>query len=64
MRAGPRGATGAFDAGRFYVAIEDSKDRFEPPPFNSPMGDLWPETQAIAADLQIAYDLIDKIIEA
>ena len=51
----------AFHDTRFYLAIMEAKNRFEPVSFNRPVTDLRAGTMEVARDLALSRELIDRL---
>ena len=51
----------AFHAQRFYLAVKDKTDRFEPAEFAREILDLRHGTRGVANDLDLAHRLIDRL---
>ena len=51
----------AFYAQRFYLAVKDKTDRFEPADFAREVSDLRHGTRGVATDLDLAHRLIDRL---
>ena len=51
----------AFHDARFYLAIMEDRNRFEPVGFNRPVADLRQGTLEVAGDLAVSRELIDRL---